>query len=343
LQELASPGGIVLSRITYEVVKPKLGIMPKSIGARTLKGISDPIEAFEIAPRGKAGKKAASRPNRSHRAAPWAWASFVVIVLGVAAMRYKPWQNHDVLPATVVVTRSPYRNSEVERQLQELKAEVEKPQAKQADSPPLSGAALGPVTVSAPPASPAPTDATLRDQNTDRLASEAADQGENAINVAQEEMKRATLPGYTEESEKRWTNRDFEGMSAWIAAQSWATSPDGLAAKDRWDRMAAFKVWFQGQMALYPKSKPVIAAPSVVSRPVQAWLNSDGTYAFQFSQGAPRSFTFDKLPIHLIGMIYPALLDDTPDPTKVAADYTALDTESNVQRDLMNGATPANP
>jgi class 3 adenylate cyclase len=335
LQELATPGGIVLSRVAYDVVKSKLGITPRSLGPRALKGISEPIDAYEITPRGKVA------PNRKglkqgRPAVPWAWASFsfCIVALGVAAMHFRPWEERDSLPATIVVAPASHVRSAPASGVQEPKSNLGETQSKHADPPPSGNVTLGPISV------PTGGDPSLRDQDADKLASQAANQGDSAINVAQEEIKRASLAGYTEESEKRWAARDFSGMATWIGDQPWASSPDGQEAKLRWTQMADFKEWYQSQMRLYTKERPLIVGANGMGRPMQSWMTADGAFAFQFSQGTPRSFTFDQLPVRFIGMTYPALLEDTPDPTKVAAEYTALDTESNVQRDVARGATP---
>jgi class 3 adenylate cyclase/DNA-binding NarL/FixJ family response regulator len=61
LQTLAEPGGICLSQTVYDVVKHHLSITPSSLEEQKLKGITDPVLVYRIAP--PEGFRATTQPN----------------------------------------------------------------------------------------------------------------------------------------------------------------------------------------------------------------------------------------------------------------------------------------
>ncbi|MEK0082012.1 adenylate/guanylate cyclase domain-containing protein [Benzoatithermus flavus] len=83
LQTLAEPGGICLSRNTYEEVRNKLALAFAPMGEQKVKNISAPVGVWRVRPEGAVGWPAhtASRaPNR------WVvWAAAVLLVLGLAS------------------------------------------------------------------------------------------------------------------------------------------------------------------------------------------------------------------------------------------------------------------
>ncbi|MFO1079127.1 MAG: adenylate/guanylate cyclase domain-containing protein [Reyranellaceae bacterium] len=67
LQALAEPGAIVLSAMVHEQVRDRLALPFRSIGARRLKNIDRPIQAYELAERALVDTPEAGRPRPPRR------------------------------------------------------------------------------------------------------------------------------------------------------------------------------------------------------------------------------------------------------------------------------------
>lgn len=65
LEQLADPGGIVLSEAVYQQVRGRSDLPFEEIGSRTLKNIAEPIRLYRIGPDAFGGRPVESRPERS--------------------------------------------------------------------------------------------------------------------------------------------------------------------------------------------------------------------------------------------------------------------------------------
>ncbi len=52
LQELAAPGTVAVSKVTYDVIQSRIGTEVKFLGKKKLKGIPEPVDVVEISPQG---------------------------------------------------------------------------------------------------------------------------------------------------------------------------------------------------------------------------------------------------------------------------------------------------
>ncbi len=52
LQELAAPGTVAVSKVTYDVIQSRIGTGVKFLGKKKLKGIPEPVDVVEISPQG---------------------------------------------------------------------------------------------------------------------------------------------------------------------------------------------------------------------------------------------------------------------------------------------------
>lgn len=70
LQELAEPGGILISGPVYDQVHNKLSIGFDCLGQQSLKNVANPVTGYRVLQGGAGTRPVASRPGRQERAAP---------------------------------------------------------------------------------------------------------------------------------------------------------------------------------------------------------------------------------------------------------------------------------
>ena len=70
LQELAEPGGILISGPVYDQVHNKLSIGFDCLGQQSLKNVANPVTGYRVLQGGAGPRPVASRPGRQERAAP---------------------------------------------------------------------------------------------------------------------------------------------------------------------------------------------------------------------------------------------------------------------------------
>ena len=88
LQQIAGPGGILVSASVYEQVKNRLTVRMEPLGAQRLKNISTPVPVFRLVLAGEKRRASFSR-HLSHWRASWSAAA--VLVLLMAAGGFAGW------------------------------------------------------------------------------------------------------------------------------------------------------------------------------------------------------------------------------------------------------------
>jgi class 3 adenylate cyclase len=88
LQQIAEPGGILVSASVYEQVKNRLTVRMEPLGAQRLKNISTPVLIFRLVLAGEKRRASLSR-HLSHWRASWSAAA--VLVLLMAAGGFAGW------------------------------------------------------------------------------------------------------------------------------------------------------------------------------------------------------------------------------------------------------------
>lgn len=85
LQELAAPGTVAVSKVTYDVIQSRIGTGVKFLGKKKLKGIPEPIDVVEISPQ---GLKRAHKAPAGLRNLALTMVSFGVLALVVGGLFY---------------------------------------------------------------------------------------------------------------------------------------------------------------------------------------------------------------------------------------------------------------
>jgi pimeloyl-ACP methyl ester carboxylesterase len=98
LEALAEPGGVVISRQVHEQVEGKLGLAIRPLGARALKNVARPVEAFALGPGGGGADAAASPPSAQRighcRAADGTRLAHAAAGSGPVLVKAANWMNH---------------------------------------------------------------------------------------------------------------------------------------------------------------------------------------------------------------------------------------------------------
>lgn len=89
LQQIAGPGGILVSASVYEQVKNRLTVRMEPLGAQRLKNISAPVPVFRLLSAGEKRRPSLSRILSPRRAS---WLAAAVLVLLVAAGGFAGWR-----------------------------------------------------------------------------------------------------------------------------------------------------------------------------------------------------------------------------------------------------------
>jgi len=100
LQEIASPGGIVLSASAYEGARRHLDASFQDLGPQSLKNISDPIQAYRVVLGGET-PTAMQSAAKGRRTALWSILIVVVIVATAGLWRLIPRDTRSPPPANV--------------------------------------------------------------------------------------------------------------------------------------------------------------------------------------------------------------------------------------------------
>lgn len=85
LQELAAPGTVAVSKVTYDVIQSRIGTGVKFLGKKKLKGIPEPVDVVEISPQ---GLKRAHKAPVGLRNLALALVSFGTLAFVVGGMLY---------------------------------------------------------------------------------------------------------------------------------------------------------------------------------------------------------------------------------------------------------------
>ena len=103
IEGLADPGGVCISRNTYDHIKNKLKWGYEYIGEHSVKNIKDPVRVYKVLMASEdAGKLIGERPKTS--SSKWVWPTIVLATIFLTAIVYQVYQRYtkpDIEPASI--------------------------------------------------------------------------------------------------------------------------------------------------------------------------------------------------------------------------------------------------